>query len=43
HALNALSDSIEHIIAAESYHLLEHRYPGEKLQLDERALLYMEP
>ncbi|MEN5018610.1 site-specific integrase [Erwinia sp. Eh17-17] len=42
-ALNALSDSIERIIAAESYHVLEHRYPGEKLQLDERALLYMEP
>ena len=42
-ALNALSENIENIIAAESYHLLEHRYPGEKLQLDERALLYMEP
>lgn len=42
-ALNTLSDSIETIIAAESYHLLDHRYPGEKLQLDERALLYMEP
>lgn len=42
-ALNALSENIENIIAAESYHWLEHRYPGEKLQLDERALLYMEP
>jgi len=42
-ALNALSDSIAGIVAAESYHALEHRYPGEKLQLDERALLYMEP
>lgn len=43
HAMNALSENIENIIAAESYHVLEHRYPGERLQLGELALLYMEP
>lgn len=41
-ALNALSDSIEKIVDAESYHTLDHRYHGEKLHLDQRALLYME-
>ena len=42
-ALNALSESIEEIINTESYHALDHRYRGERLHLDERALLYMEP
>ena len=41
-ALNMLSDNISQIIAAPSYHQLPHRYQGEKLQLSERSLMFME-
>lgn len=42
-ALNALSDNVQHIIESPSYHHLSHRYPGERLQLSERSILFMEP
>lgn len=42
-ALNALSDNIQQIIRAPSYHQLAHRYPGESLHLSDRALMFMEP
>lgn len=42
-ALISLSDNIQKIIESPSYHQLSHRYDGEKLQLNERALLFMEP
>ena len=42
-ALNALSDNIQQIVATSSYHQLSHRYQGERLLLNERALLFMEP
>lgn len=41
-ALDALSDSIEQIVSAGSYHQLAHGYQGEKLQLSERSLLFMD-
>lgn len=42
-ALSALSDNIQVIINAPSYHGLTHRYQGDRLQLSERALLFMVP
>jgi integrase len=40
-ALQRYSDTLQQIISQESYHLLAHRYEGEKLQLPAMAMLYM--
>jgi len=40
-AMNRFSAAVEQIIACESYHQLQHRYEGETLLLDERAIMAM--